>query len=139
LRKKLAHTVKKDQGFSRPQPGYHQPAGNHSNYSGPGRDWLVTSQLGRGKSLTFFFKYTDKEANSHNILGSGSTVINYTIDPAYPCHCTRRYLSFTFNSVPRTSISTSIIDLQFISACALNPLSFCRNIDVEAEGGEGFP
>ncbi len=37
--------------------------------------------------------------------------------------------------MPRTSTSTSIIDLQFISACALNPLSFLRNIDVQAEEG----
>jgi hypothetical protein len=28
------------------------------NYSRPGRDWLVTSRLGTGKSITFFTVYS---------------------------------------------------------------------------------
>jgi hypothetical protein len=51
------YTVKKGQRLSRPQPECHTP---HSpwpriiKFLPPGRVWSVTSQLGTGKSQTFF-------------------------------------------------------------------------------------
>jgi hypothetical protein len=50
---------KKGYRFSRPQPVCYLPnyplTGNNLNYSRPVRVWLVTSRLGTGKSLTFFY------------------------------------------------------------------------------------